>query len=374
MNRTGIAGSVRSRSVDEESSRAASDAAMVNADVHFLDPTKHYYPWLCGRPMIPFHYGDYSAICRPYYSADHLADARPRAQCRHGGLSRGRVGPRDQIGEIDFIAQLRRDTRFPAPSQTRERTIIMLLPDKVAIITGAASVRGIGRATAKRFAEHGAAVAVVDLDANASAAAAREIGPKHRGYGCDVADPAHCQKLVKQVIADFGKLDILVNYAGVSQPDRIMEVTQERYDLVMNVNVRGTMNMCQAAIPHFRSRRTGNIICVGSVAAQRGGGLFGGPHYSASKGAVQSMAKSMARELGPDGIRVNAIAPGTIDTDIFQGKLTDEKKKAIAAEVPLGRLGTADDVATACLFLVSDLAGYITGSVLDVNGGLLIHH
>ncbi len=248
-----------------------------------------------------------------------------------------------------------------------------LLEGKVAIITGAASLRGIGRQTARRFAEAGGKVAVVDLDAAASREAAAELGPEHRGYGCDVAVPAACKALVSQVVSDLGQADILVNYAGVSQPDRIMEVTQDRYDLVMNVNVRGTLNMCQAVIPHMRGRRTGNIVNIGSLAAQRGGGLFGGPHYAASKGAVQSMAKSMARELGPDGIRVNAIAPGTIDTDIFQGKLSDERKKQIAAEVPLGRLGTADDVAKACLFLVCDLSGYITGSVLDVNGGLLIH-
>lgn len=250
----------------------------------------------------------------------------------------------------------------------------MLLVDKVAVITGAASARGIGLATARRFADAGARIAIIDRDADASAAAARDIGPGHRGYGCDVADRATCQAVVERAMLDFGRLDILVNYAGVSQPDRLMEVTLENYDLVMNVNLRGTFNMCQAVVPHFRARGEGNIVCIGSVAAQRGGGLFGGPHYAASKGGVQSLAKSMARELGPDGIRVNAIAPGTIDTDIFQGKLSDERRRSIAAEVPLGRLGTADDVAKACLFLVSDLASYITGSVLDVNGGLLIHH
>jgi NAD(P)-dependent dehydrogenase (short-subunit alcohol dehydrogenase family) len=249
----------------------------------------------------------------------------------------------------------------------------MLLADKVAIITGAASPRGIGKATARRFAEAGARIAVVDLDAAQSAAAAREIGADHRGYGCNVADPQACRTLVERAIADFGQVDILVNYAGVSQPDRLMEITQENYDLVMNVNLRGTLNMCQAVVPHFRGRKQGNIVCIGSVAAQRGGGLFGGPHYAASKGAVQSLAKSMARELGPDGIRVNAIAPGTIDTDIFQGKLSAERRAAIAAEAPLRRLGTADDVAKACLFLVSDLASYVTGIVLDVNGGILIH-
>jgi NAD(P)-dependent dehydrogenase (short-subunit alcohol dehydrogenase family) len=249
----------------------------------------------------------------------------------------------------------------------------MLLADKVAIITGAASVRGIGKATARRFAEAGASVAIVDLDPELCRAAAGDVGPQHRGYACNVADPAACRELVERTIADFGKVDILVNYAGVSQPDRLMEVTQANYDLVMNVNVRGTFNMCQAVVPHFRARKEGNIVCIGSVAAERGGGLFGGPHYSASKGAVQSLAKSMARELGPEGIRVNAIAPGTIDTDIFQGKLSEERRKAIAAEAPLRRLGTADDIAKACLFLVSDLASYVTGIVLDVNGGILIH-
>jgi NAD(P)-dependent dehydrogenase (short-subunit alcohol dehydrogenase family) len=249
----------------------------------------------------------------------------------------------------------------------------MLLADKVAIITGAASPRGIGKATARRFAEEGARVAIVDLHQDASIAAAADIGPDHRGYGCNVADLAACKAVAERIIADFGKADILVNYAGVSHPDRIMEATLERYDLVMNVNVRGTFNMCQAFVPHFRSRQHGNIVCIGSVAAERGGGLFGGAHYSTSKGAVQALGKALARELGPDGIRVNSIAPGTIDTDIFEGKLSDERKKIIADEAPLRRLGTADDVAKACLFLVSDLASYVTGIVLDVNGGILIH-
>ena len=249
----------------------------------------------------------------------------------------------------------------------------MLLADKVAIITGAASPRGIGKATALRFAEEGASVAVVDLDPEASVAAAQDIGAKHRGYGCDVADREACKRLADQVLADFGKIDILVNYAGVSHPDRLMEATPERYDLVMNVNVRGTFNMCQAVVPHFLSRKQGNIVCIGSVAAERGGGIFGGAHYSTSKGAVQALGKALARELGPEGIRVNSSAPGTIDTDIFAGLLSEERRKEIAASAPLGRLGTPDDIAKACLFLVSDLASYVTGIVLDVNGGILIH-
>jgi NAD(P)-dependent dehydrogenase (short-subunit alcohol dehydrogenase family) len=249
----------------------------------------------------------------------------------------------------------------------------MLLADRVAIITGAASARGIGKSAAARFADEGARVVIIDLDEDAAVVAAQDIGAAHRAYGCDVSDAPACQGVVDRVVVEFGHVDILLNSAGVSQPDTLMGVTAERYDLVMNVNLRGTFNMCRAVVPHFRSRQQGSIICIGSLAAQRGGGLFGGPHYAASKGGVHSLAKSMARELGPDGIRVNAIAPGMVDTDLFKGQISEEQKEAIAKTVPLGRLARPDDIAKACLFLASDLASYVTGVVLDVNGGMLIH-
>lgn len=248
-----------------------------------------------------------------------------------------------------------------------------MLQGKTAIITGAASQRGIGRATAKRFADNGARVVIIDLDEEAARAAADDLGDGHLGLRCDVSDPAQCKEAVAAALSAFGRLDILVNNAGVSQSDKLMEITQEKFDLVINVLLRGTLNMSQALVPHFRENRDGRIVNIGSIAAQRGGGLFGGPHYSAAKGGVHSLTKSMARELGPDGIRVNAIAPGTIDTDIFQGKLSDAQKAAIIGNVPLGRLGTADDIGCACLYLVSDLSSYVTGTVLDVNGGLFIH-
>lgn len=248
----------------------------------------------------------------------------------------------------------------------------MLLHGKTAIITGAASERGIGRATARRFAEAGARVVVSDLDIGAARAAAAALGPDHIGLACDVRSPEQCRAMTADIMEQCGSIDIVVNNAGVSQSDRLMEITQENFDLVLDVNLRGTLNVCQAVVPLMHARG-GSIICMGSIAAQRGGGLFGGPHYSAAKGGVQSLAKSLARELGPNGIRVNAIAPGTIDTDIFEGKLSAERKLEIAASVPLRRLGTADDVACVCLFLASDLARYVTGAVIDVNGGLLIH-
>ena len=249
----------------------------------------------------------------------------------------------------------------------------MSLTDQVAIVTGGASLRGIGWATAKRFADEGARVVILDIDAVAAGQAARAIGPQHLGLACDVRDEAACKLSVQQVLDAFGRIDILVNNAGVSQSHRLMDSTQADYDLVMDVSVRGAYNMSRAVVPHMRSRRCGAIVCMGSVAAQRGGGILGGPHYSAAKGAIQTLAKAMARELAPDGIRANAIAPGMVDTDLLVGKIDDAGKRRVADGIPLGRLAVPADIANACLFLVSDQSAYITGVVLDVSGGLHIH-
>ncbi|WP_454743566.1 SDR family NAD(P)-dependent oxidoreductase [Cupriavidus necator] len=249
----------------------------------------------------------------------------------------------------------------------------MLLIGKVAIVTGAASLRGIGWATANRFAEEGARVALIDLDKDMAATAASQLGSDHRGYACDVRDPERCVAVVKQIIEDFGQVDILVNNAGVSQSKRLMDSTQDDYDIVMDVSVRGAYNMSRAVVPHFRERKSGNIVCMGSIAAQRGGGVLGGPHYAAAKGGVQSLTKAMARELAPDGIRVNAVAPGLVDTELLVGKIDDAGKQLVAKNTPMGRLATAQDIANPILFLASDMSSYITGVVLDVNGGHHIH-
>ncbi len=256
----------------------------------------------------------------------------------------------------------------------------MQLKDQVAIITGAASPRGIGWATARRFAEEGARVVILDLDAQAAEQAARAIGDplqdrhlQHLGLACDVRDEAACRSAVQRVLELFGRIDILVNNAGVSQSQRLLDSTQADYDLVMDSSVRGAFNMSRAVVPHMRSRRRGAIVCMGSVAAQRGGGILGGPHYSAAKGALQTLAKAMARELAPDGIRANAVAPGMVDTDLLIGKIDDAGKRRVAEGVPLGRLALPADIANACLFLASEQSAYITGVVLDVSGGLHIH-
>ena len=195
----------------------------------------------------------------------------------------------------------------------------------------------------------------------------------HLGLACDVRDEAACRLVVQKVLDTFGRLDILVNNAGVSQSHRLLDSTQQDYDLVMDVSVRGAFNMSRAVVPAMRANKSGAIVCMGSVAAQRGGGILGGPHYSAAKGAIQALAKAMARELAADGIRSNAIAPGMADTELLVGKIDDAGKRRVAESIPLGRLATAVDIANACLFLASDQSAYVTGVVLDVSGGLHIH-
>jgi len=249
----------------------------------------------------------------------------------------------------------------------------MLLKDKVCMITGAASPRGLGRATAACFAAQGARVVVLDLDAAQAAQAAASLGEGHLGLACDVTDKAACLAAAEQTLARYGRIDVLVNNAGITQPKKIMDIAPENYEAVTDVSLRGTLYMSQAVIPAMRAQHAGSIVCISSVSAQRGGGIFGGPHYSAAKAGVLGLAKAMARELGADGVRVNSITPGLIQTDITQGKLTDEMKVEILKGIPLNRLGVADDIAKTCLFLASDLSDYITGATVDVNGGMLIH-
>ena len=249
----------------------------------------------------------------------------------------------------------------------------MLLANKVCVVTGAASARGIGRATAKLFALYGGRSIILDLSEEQARAAASELGDAHRGIACDVTDKDACIAAVERVVGEFGQIDVLVNNAGITQPLKFMDIAPGNYDAVLDVNLRGTLYMSQAAIPQMRKQRSGSIVNMSSVSAQRGGGIFGGPHYSAAKAGVLGLGKAMARELGPDGIRVNSITPGLIQTDITGDKLTDDLKAEIIKGIPLSRLGVAVDIANACLFLASDLSSYITGATIDVNGGMLIH-
>jgi NAD(P)-dependent dehydrogenase (short-subunit alcohol dehydrogenase family) len=252
----------------------------------------------------------------------------------------------------------------------------MLLKDRIAVITGAGSKRGLGRATAQLFAEHGARIAVLDLKlADCEDTVASLAGSGHMAIACDVTKLDACQKAIATVLEATKRIDVLVNNAGISQAVRLADIRADNYDAVLDVNLRGTLYMTQAVLPTLRAQKSGSIVNMASVSAQRGGGIFGGPHYSAAKGGILGLTKASARELAPDNIRVNAICPSLIDTDIVHSApgWTKEREAEVLKSIPMGRAGKAREVAGCCLFLASDLSSYVTGSEIDVNGGSHIH-
>jgi len=244
-----------------------------------------------------------------------------------------------------------------------------LLRGKTVLITGAAG--GIGRVTAKLFAAQGARVAVID-NADNTESFAKELGAEHLGLVVDVRERAACDKAVAATVKAFGRLDILVTMAGPVFPGKITEITADDYDLMVDVHLRGTFNMCQAAILRFRQQGAGVMVCMSSIAPERGGGLRGGAHYAAAKGGILGLSRAMARELAPENIRVNAVCPGAI----FTGRrlsFADMNAQFAGNVIPMGRVGTAEEVARVFLFLASDMSTYVTGATIDVNGGMHIH-
>lgn len=249
----------------------------------------------------------------------------------------------------------------------------MLLANRVAIVTGGAGVNGLGFCTARMMAEQGAKIVIMDLAVANPQQSADLLGTGHLGVVGDVTKKDQCEAAVQQILAKFGRIDILVNNAGITQPRKTVDITDGDYDAVLDVSLRGTMHMSQAVIPAMQKQKSGSIVCISSVSAQRGGGILGGPHYSAAKAGVLGLARAMARELGGDGIRVNCVSPGLIATDINKGKIPEDRRASILESIPLNRIGEPADIGGACLFLASDLAKYCTGITLDVNGGMLIH-
>ena len=244
-----------------------------------------------------------------------------------------------------------------------------LLARRRTIITGGAGA--IGRATARLFAEHGARLAIFDIDEEGLDATQGELGAAHLYMRLDVRDRAACQKAVDETVAGMGGLDVLLTMAGTVPPGGLADITVADYEAVMAMHMRGTFNMCQAVAPVLRARKSGAIVCMSSIAAQRGGGLHGGTHYAAAKGAIISFARALAREMGPDNVRVNAVCPGPIWTG---RRPLDEMNARFAnpALMPMERVGMPAEVGGCFLFLASDLSGYVTGVTLDVNGGMHI--
>lgn len=245
-----------------------------------------------------------------------------------------------------------------------------LLEGKVAIVTGAS--RGIGRAMAIRFAQQGADVAFTYLSSVEKGQALESelaaFGIKAKGYRSDASDYTSAEQLVNDVVADFGKLDILVNNAGITRDTLLMRMTEDQWDEVMRVNLKSVFNLTKAATKPMMRAKAGSIINITSVVGLMGNA--GQANYAASKAGIIGFTKSIAKELGSRNIRSNAIAPGFIETEMT-GELNEKALEEWLKNIPLKRAGQGDEVADACVFLGSDMSKYITGQVLQVDGGML---
>ncbi|HEX2550650.1 MAG TPA: SDR family NAD(P)-dependent oxidoreductase [Nocardioidaceae bacterium] len=253
----------------------------------------------------------------------------------------------------------------------------MSVSDKTALVTGAGSKRGIGRATAHTLAAAGWNIAILDLDEASAKDAAHEIEEEHGvqaiGIGCDITDETSVDNALTVLDGALSPVGAVVNNAGITSPTPFLEVTGEEWDRIFAVNLRGAFNVTRRLAPGMAERGFGRIVFLSSVSAERGGGVFGGVAYSAAKAGQLGFTRALARELGPRGVTVNAVAPGLIDTDITGGALEGERKAQLIAGVPVGRNGTVADVADLITYLCREESGYITGATYDVNGGSHIH-
>ncbi len=244
-----------------------------------------------------------------------------------------------------------------------------LLEGKTALVTGAA--RGIGKALALRFAQEGANIAFTDLEINDAAKETEKeiaaLGVKVKGYASNAANFEQTHDVVAEIVKDFGSIDVLVNNAGITKDGLMLKMTEAQWDAVLTVNLKSAFNFIHAVIPVMSKQRKGSIINMSSVVGVHGNA--GQCNYSASKAGMIGLAKSIAQEMGKRGIRANAIAPGFIITAMTD-QLTDEVKKAWCEKIPLHRGGTPEDIADVALFLASDLSSYVTGQVIQVDGGM----
>lgn len=246
--------------------------------------------------------------------------------------------------------------------------------ERTALVTGAASERGIGRVTAERLAGEGWAVAVADLDADASKAVAAHIAEKYGvrtfGVGMNVADVDQVNDGIDAIEANLPQLVAVANIAGISNPTSYLDITPAEWDLVLAVNLRGPHFVTQRAAKSMVKTGVGRIVNISSCSAPMGGGTFSKTAYSVAKAGIEGLTRATARELSPSGITINAVAPGPIDTDIMGGTLSEERKDELAAGLLVGRVGTQDDIASIINYLVKEETSFITGQVYDVNGGL----
>ena len=244
-----------------------------------------------------------------------------------------------------------------------------LLQGKTALITGAA--RGIGKAIALKFASEGANIAFTDLVIDELGQATEQeiaaLGVKAKGYASNAADFQQTEEVVKLVKEEFGTIDILVNNAGITKDGLMLRMSEQQWDAVIAVNLKSAFNFIHACVPVMMRQRNGSIINMSSVVGVHGNA--GQANYAASKAGLIALAKSIAQEMGPRGIRANAIAPGFIDTAMTQA-LPEEVRKEWCNKIPLRRGGSVEDIANTALFLASDLSSYVSGQVIQVDGGI----
>ncbi len=245
----------------------------------------------------------------------------------------------------------------------------MELEGKVAVVTG--SAKGIGKAIAELFARQGATVAIVDrAGAEDTARALRVEGLDAQGFGIDITDMEAVYSTVDTIVREWGHIDILVNNAGIIARGSLLDLDQRQWLRVMDVNVNGNFYFCKSVIPHMMRQKSGCILNISSIAGKMGD-ITASPVYGTSKGAINTLTKSLARQLAEHGIRVNGIAPHAIETDM-SAEWSEEKRRAVVDAIPLKRMGKAEEVAEAALFLVSERASFITGEILNINGGYLM--
>ncbi|SET08289.1 NAD(P)-dependent dehydrogenase, short-chain alcohol dehydrogenase family [Natronincola peptidivorans] len=248
---------------------------------------------------------------------------------------------------------------------------MMDFTNRVAIITGSGSPKGIGYAIATTLAKQGATVIIADVSLEGVHNVAKTIndaGGKAIGIELDVTNRSSIESMVEITLKTFGRIDILVNNAGISQKITVEDMTLEDMTKMFNVNMFGLFLCSQAVLKTMKKQKYGRIVNISSVAGKRGGGIFGGAHYAASKAAVLGFSKNLAREVAQDGITVNSVAPGLINTEIWKS-MPEDLVETIIDAIPMGRPGETEEVAAAVAFLASEESSYITGEEIDINGG-----
>ena len=243
--------------------------------------------------------------------------------------------------------------------------------NQVVLVTGAGSPKGIGRTIAQTFGKQGAKVVICDINqegCDANVEEMKKMGIEATGYAANLTDPDAVKELVNKIVEKYGRIDVLVNNAGISQKVTVADMTLDDIKRIFSVNMFGLFLITQAVCEVMKKQKYGRIVHLSSVSGKRGGGVFGGAHYSASKAAVLGFSKNLAREVSQYGITTNCVCPGLINTEIWKS-MPKEQADAVIAGIPMGRPGETQEVANAIVFLASKEASYITGEEIDINGG-----